>query len=104
TSTTVTLAVRIQQEDKELTSKLVLKLRMSKYLKQKFRVLRDRKMMPKIRATVKVSMAHRNNSRRLFCGTSLHILEAFQHALKRKHLETNGNELQASVDQTTEIA
>ena len=49
-------------------------------------------------------MAHRNNSRRLFCGTSLHILEAFQHALKRKHLETNGNELQASVDQTTEIA
>lgn len=49
-------------------------------------------------------MAHRNNSRRLFCGTSLHILEALQHALERKHLETNGNELQASVDQITEMA
>lgn len=48
-STTVTLAVRIQQEDKELTfleeHQSALKLRMSKYLKQKFRVLRDRKMM-----------------------------------------------------------
>ncbi|XP_074182006.1 FGFR1 oncogene partner 2 [Rhinolophus sinicus] len=51
-----------------------------------------------------IDMVHRNNSEGFFLDASRHILEAPQHGLERRHLEANQNELQAHVDQITEMA
>uniref|UniRef100_A0AC11AVC5 FGFR1 onco partner 2 n=1 Tax=Ovis aries TaxID=9940 RepID=A0AC11AVC5_SHEEP len=122
----------LQQENKELRTSLeehqsALELIMSKYREQMFRLLMASKkddpgiiMKLKEQHTkiyseysgkqvlknkiLKIDMVHRNSSEGFFLGASRHILEAPQHGLERRHLEANQNELQAHVDQITEMA
>lgn len=49
-------------------------------------------------------MVHRNSSEGFFLDASRHFPEAPQHGLERRRLEANQNELQAHVDQITEMA
>ncbi|OWK03731.1 FGFR1OP2, partial [Cervus elaphus hippelaphus] len=58
----------------------------------------------RVEAMKQIDMVHRNSSEGFFLGASRHILEAPQHGLERRHLEANKNELQAHVDQITEMA
>uniref|UniRef100_I3MBZ0 FGFR1 onco partner 2 n=1 Tax=Ictidomys tridecemlineatus TaxID=43179 RepID=I3MBZ0_ICTTR len=75
----------------EAMKQSALELIMSKYREQMFRLLM-------------IDMVHRNNSEGFFLDASRHVLEAPQHGLERRHLEANQNELQAHVDQITEMA
>ncbi|KAG3292242.1 FGFR1 oncogene partner 2 [Ictidomys tridecemlineatus] len=87
-----------------------LELIMSKYREQMFRLLMaSKKDDPGIIMKLKeqhfgIDMVHRNNSEGFFLDASRHVLEAPQHGLERRHLEANQNELQAHVDQITEMA
>ncbi|KAB0403585.1 hypothetical protein E2I00_015929 [Balaenoptera physalus] len=87
-----------------------LELIMSKYREQMFRLLMASKkddpgiIMKLKEQHTKIDMVHRNNSEGFFLDASRHILEAPQHGLQRRHLEANQNELQAHVDQITEMA
>ncbi|KAK2505542.1 hypothetical protein MC885_020549 [Smutsia gigantea] len=87
-----------------------LELIMSKYREQMFRLLMASKkddpgiIMKLKEQHSKIDMVHRNSSEGFFLDASRHILEAPQHGLERRHLEANQNELQAHVDQITEMA
>ncbi|KAB1254357.1 FGFR1 oncogene partner 2 [Camelus dromedarius] len=87
-----------------------LELIMSKYREQMFRLLMaSKKDDPGVTMKLKeqhskIDMVHRNHSEGFFLDASRHILEAPQHGLERRHLEANQNELQAHVDQITEMA
>ncbi|KFO36548.1 FGFR1 oncogene partner 2 [Fukomys damarensis] len=87
-----------------------LELIMSKYREQMFRLLMASKkddpgiIMKLKEHHSKIDMVHRNNSEGFFLAASRHIFEAPQHGLERRHLEANQNELQAHVDQITEMA
>ncbi|XP_036315078.1 FGFR1 oncogene partner 2 isoform X1 [Pipistrellus kuhlii] len=105
----------LQQENKELRTSLeehqsALELIMSKYREQMFRLLMaSKKDDPGIILKLKeqhskIDMVHRNSSEGFFLDASRHILEAPQHGLERRHLEANQNELQAHIDQITEMA
>ncbi|KAM6214844.1 FGFR1 oncogene partner 2 isoform 1-T1 [Rhynchocyon petersi] len=115
----------LQQENKELRTSLeehqsALELIMSKYREQMFRLLMASKkddpgiIMKLKEQHSKIDMVHRNISEGFFLDASRHILEASQHGLERRHLEANQNvhkikestfgELQAHVDQITEMA
>lgn len=105
----------LQQENKELRTSLeehqsALELIMSKYREQMFRLLMASKkddpgiIMKLKEQHSKIDMVHRNSSEGVFLDASRHILEAPQHGLERRHLEANQNELQAHVDQITEMA
>nr|XP_026248129.1 FGFR1 oncogene partner 2 isoform X1 [Urocitellus parryii]XP_026248130.1 FGFR1 oncogene partner 2 isoform X1 [Urocitellus parryii]XP_026248131.1 FGFR1 oncogene partner 2 isoform X1 [Urocitellus parryii]XP_026248132.1 FGFR1 oncogene partner 2 isoform X1 [Urocitellus parryii]XP_026248133.1 FGFR1 oncogene partner 2 isoform X1 [Urocitellus parryii] len=105
----------LQQENKELRTSLeehqsALELIMSKYREQMFRLLMASKkddpgiIMKLKEQHSKIDMVHRNNSEGFFLDASRHVLEAPQHGLERRHLEANQNELQAHVDQITEMA
>ncbi|KAM7116878.1 FGFR1 oncogene partner 2 isoform 1-T1 [Molossus nigricans] len=118
----------LQQENKELRTSLeehqsALELIMSKYREQMFRLLMASKkddpgIIMKLKeqhskatpvkglrtADLEIDMVHRNNSEGFFLDASRHIHEAPQHGLERRRLEANQNELQAHVDQITEMA
>ncbi|XP_054974016.1 FGFR1 oncogene partner 2 isoform X1 [Sorex araneus] len=105
----------LQQENKELRTSLeehqsALELIMSKYREQMFRLLMaSRKDGPGIvmklkEQHAKIAKAHRHSSGGTFLGAARHVLEAPQHGLERRHMEANQNELQAHVDQITEMA
>ncbi|EHH20594.1 hypothetical protein EGK_03478 [Macaca mulatta] len=108
----------LQQENKgkiQLRTSLeehqsALELIMSKYREQMFRLLMASKkddpgiIMKLKEQHSKIDMVHRNKSEGFFLDASRHILEAPQHGLERRHLEANQNELQAHVDQITEMA
>ncbi|XP_040343796.1 FGFR1 oncogene partner 2 [Herpailurus yagouaroundi] len=87
-----------------------LELIMSKYREQMFRLLMASKkddpgIITKLKEQhSKIDMVHRNSSEGFFLDASRHIFEASQHGLERRHLEANQNELQAHVDQITEMA
>ncbi|GAB1291436.1 FGFR1 oncogene partner 2 homolog [Apodemus speciosus] len=87
----------LQQENKELRTSLeehqsALELIMSKYREQMFRLL-----MASKKDDPGIDMVHRNSCEGFFLDASRHILEAPQHGLER-------SELQAHVDQITEMA
>ncbi|KAB1278990.1 FGFR1 oncogene partner 2 [Camelus dromedarius] len=97
----------LQQENKELCTSLeehgCLGTYNDKYREQMFRLLMASKkddpgiIMKLKEQHSKIDMVHPNNSEGFF-------LDAPQHGLERRHLEANRNELQAHVDQITEMA
>ncbi|KAM5263955.1 FGFR1 oncogene partner 2 isoform 1-T1 [Ctenodactylus gundi] len=106
----------LQQENKELRTSLeehqsALELIMSKYREQMFRLLMaSKKDDPGIIMKLKEQHSkidlvhHRNSSEGFFLEAPRHIPGAPQLGLERRHLEANQNELQAHVDQITEMA
>ncbi|KAG8514060.1 FGFR1 oncogene partner 2 [Galemys pyrenaicus] len=107
--------MKLQDIDHELRTSLeehqsALEIIMSKYREQMFRLLMaSKKDDPGIILKLKeqhskIDMVHRNSSEGFFLDASRRILEAPQHGLERRHLEANQNELQAHVDQITEMA